>query len=101
MKNNNNNNQHHKNFLQVLPSKKPSLGVFGHLRHLLKKLAGSFWSSKAPIKKDDYRSVIDISFISDIVPRIVAISTSNKRMAKTVADYENILNNDDFFWRYC
>ena len=98
---NNNNNQHHKNFLQVRPSKKPSLGVFGHLRHLLKKLAGSFWSSKAPIKKDDYRSVIDISFISDIVPRIVAISTSNKRMAKTVADFENILNNDDFFWRYC
>ena len=80
--NNNNNNQHHKNFPEVLPSKKPSLGVFGHLRHLLKKLAESFWSSKAPIKKDDYKSVIDITFISDIVPRIVAISTSNKSNGK-------------------
>ena len=47
-----------------------------------KTIAGSFWSSKAPIKKDDYKSVIDITFISDIVPRIVAISTSNKSNGK-------------------
>ena len=37
--------------------------------------------TKVPIekkKKKDYRSVIDITFIFDIVPHMVAISTCNK-----------------------
>ena len=38
-------------------------------------IAGSFWLS---IKKNDYRSVISITFISDIVFHMVAISTCNK-----------------------
>ena len=60
----NNKNQHDKYLLEVLPSTVPSLGVF--------------WSSKAPIKKNDYRSVTDITFISDIVFHMVAISTFDK-----------------------
>ena len=54
--------------------------------------------TKAPIKNGYWyikviSSVIDITFISDIVSPIVAISTCNKVMT----DVENTLNNDDFF----
>ena len=49
--------------------------------------------SKAPIKKNDYKSVIDIPFISDIVSHLVAF----RYLIKVMADVENIWNNDDFF----
>ena len=54
--------------------------------------------AKAPIKNGywyikEISSVIDITFISDSVSPIVAISTCNKVMT----DVENILNDDDFF----
>ena len=54
--------------------------------------------AKAPIKNGywyikEISSVIDITYISDIVSPIVAISTCNKVMT----DVENILNDDDFF----
>ena len=52
-----------KTSLEVLPSKVTSLGVFALQ---LKK------------KKNDYRSVINITFISNIVFHMVAILTFNK-----------------------
>ena len=55
-----NDNHYHKNLLG--PSKVPSLAVF-EFRFL---------------KKNDYRSVTSINFISDIVLHMVAISTFNK-----------------------
>ena len=48
-----------KSLLEVLSSKVTSLGVFDFL-------------------KNDYRSVINVTFISNIVLHIVAISTFNK-----------------------
>ena len=58
-----NNNQHHKNLLEVLLSEVPCLEFLLSLQK----------SSKVSIKKNDYRSVIAITFISDIVSHIVAI----------------------------
>ena len=45
-------------------------------RTTTKHLAGSFWLFD--LKKNGYRSVIDITFISDIVLHMVLISTFNK-----------------------
>ena len=47
---------------EVLPGKVPSLGVF----------------FCPPIKKNDYRSVISITFVSNIVLHMILISTLNK-----------------------
>ena len=71
MKNNNkmkNKNEQQKPTSQIPPRGSPKQST----------ITGVFWSSKAPIKKKDYRSVIDITFISDIVFHMVAISTFNK-----------------------
>ena len=57
----NNNNQHHKNLNGGSPKQS--------------NITGNFCP---PIKKNDYRSAINISFISDIVLHMVAISTFNK-----------------------
>ena len=46
-----------------------------------------------PLKKNDYRSIIDITFMSGVAFYMVAISTSKKIMAEV----ENKLNDDDFF----
>ena len=54
-------NQYHKNLLGGSPKQST--------------ITGSFWLS---ILKNDYRSVISITFISDIVLHIVSISTFNK-----------------------
>ena len=43
-------------------------------------------------KKNDYRSIIDITFISDIVFHLVAIST----LIKAMTDVENVFDNDFF-----
>ena len=45
------------------------------------------------LKKNDHRSVIDITFIPGMVFHMVAILTYNKGNA----DVENILNDDEFF----
>ena len=58
-----NNDQHHKNLLEVLLNEVPCLEFLLSLQK----------SSKVSIKKNDYRSVIAITFISDIVSHIVAI----------------------------
>ena len=60
-----NNNQHHKNLLEFLQS------LQHHWEFLLTL-------QKAPITKNDYRNVIDITFRSDAVPNMVAILTCNK-----------------------
>ena len=62
LKNKNEQQQQLKPDRGVLPSKVPSLGVFDF----------------SILKKNDYRSVISITFISDIVFHLVAISTLNK-----------------------
>ena len=57
----NNYNLHHKNSEKLTPKQN--------------NIAGSFC---LPIKKNDYSSAIDITFISNIVLHVVAISTFNK-----------------------
>ena len=57
----NNYNQHHKNITEGSP-----------------KQSNIVESFCPPIKKNDYRSVINITFTSDIVLHMVAISTFNK-----------------------
>ena len=42
-------------------------------------------SSKVPFKKNDYRSVIDITFMSDIVSHMVVF----RHLIKIMADVEN------------
>ena len=55
------------------------LGYEGPLRSKTGRGEKAIKRSKALIKKKkDYRSIIDITFISDVVSRMVAISTSNK-----------------------
>ena len=69
-------NQHHKNLTGRSPKQS--------------NIAGSFCP---PIKKNDYRSVINIAFISDIVLHMVAIST----LIKIMADVGDILNDNELF----
>ena len=55
------------------------LGYEGPLRSKTGRGEKAIKRSKALIKNlKDYRSIIDITFISDVVSRMVAISTSNK-----------------------
>ena len=69
-------NQHHKNLTGGSPKQSNIAGSFCH-----------------PIKKNDYRSVINIAFISDIVLHMVAILT----LIKIIADVGDILSDNELF----
>ena len=74
----NNNNQYHKNLLEVLPSKYHRWGFcWVYKSHLRSKLSHRKKELR-PRQRNDYRNIINITFISDIVLRMVAISTFNK-----------------------